>query len=162
MPLTVREPNDAVCPKTLVDEATVEKKAVEVAFTRVVLPLTVSDPTFAVCPKRFVELAVVAKKEEVVAFPEMKALPATAKVAAGEVVPMPNEVPVKRATSARMPDWRVENARSPFAFCGTPPVPPWKMEKMDAVEVPVLCVVSSVRKARPIWVEEVAEPKLER
>jgi hypothetical protein len=86
-----------------------------------------------------------------------------AKTEPGVVVPTPKfPAEVRRSPSVRAPLRSVANPRSPFEVEVAPPVPPWKMEKMEEVVVPVLCVVSSVLKAKETLVLEVAEPKLER
>src|SRR4029077_18322729 len=111
------------------------------------------------CEKRFVELAVVAKWPEEVAPPKMYTLPETPSATPGLVVPMPKKpAEVSRAPSVKVPLCKVEKERSPFPplkFC-------CRMEEMAAVVVPVLCVTSSVLKARETLVEEVAAPKFER
>ena len=142
--------------------------AVEVALVEVRLSTLAWSP-----PERMVEVPrLVTRRELMVVEPawrpkykvevaEATKLPTfcTESMEPGVEVPTPRKPPlVMRAASVKVPDLRVAKARSPFACCGTPPVPPWNTLKTEAVVVPVLCTMSSVLKARETLVDEVAEP----
>jgi len=79
----------------------------------------------------------------------------------GVLEPMPrNPAAVRRIPSVKSPPRRVAKPKSPLSVevAPFPTAPPWKMEKMEDVVVPVLWVASSVLKAREILVLEVALP----
>lgn len=159
----VSEPSDAVCAKRLVEDATVEKRFVEVALARVVLPVTESEPRVERPVTFRVEVAVIAPPKNDV--PEVYWLPCTPSVCVGDVVPMPMlpKYPVPLAVrfvveappfAEKRPEVIVEDAleRNPFVNVARPVcvrVPATVNAWADSVPSDAVCANRLVDDARP-------------
>ena len=95
-PLTPSVPKLAAVAKRLVDEATVEKRAVEVALVRSVLPLSVVEASETLVKTVRVPVALILAPEM---SPEKKPLPCTERTCDGELVPIPT-LPVLVTTNS--------------------------------------------------------------